>query len=258
MSDKDLKPPPHLSASSIGTFQQCPLKFKFNKIDLIPDEPGEAAVLGNFVHDILEAMYKLSPEERTKESAKVTAKYVWENLWEEQVLRMIRGEEKIRMFRWQAWWCVENLWKIEDPQSIEPVGLEFEVYGEIGGVTVKGFIDRYTINPETGMIVVSDYKTGKTPRDQYLDDKFFQLNIYANMVESMGVGQVEEIELLYLKDGIKKQRKATSIEKVKAVEVIQETKAEVDKRCDDGYFEPIKSALCNWCSYKKICPAWNK
>jgi putative RecB family exonuclease len=257
MSDSELVPPPHLSASSIGTFQQCPLKFKFNKIDQIPDEPGEAAMLGNFVHDILENLYGFPSEERTLDVAKIVAKDVWDSSWEQQVSFYIRNKEKLRMFRWQAWWCVENLWKVEDPQLIEPDGLEFEVYGSVGGVTIKGFIDRYSVSEETGQIIVSDYKTGKTPKPQYLDDKFFQLHIYANLLEGMGAGEVGELELLYLKDGVKRAREVKEEDKIKTIEIVQETKSEVDNRCSSGNFEPLKSILCNWCSYKNICPAWN-
>ena len=45
-------PPPHLSPSSMGTFEQCPLKFKYSKIDMLKDDPTEATLMGNFVHDV--------------------------------------------------------------------------------------------------------------------------------------------------------------------------------------------------------------
>jgi len=257
MSDSALTPPPHLSASSIGTFRQCPLKFKFSKIDQIPEEPGEAAMLGNFVHDALENLYGLPPEDRTLGVAKTIAKNMWDLSWKQQVSPYIHNAEQLKMFRWQAWWCIENLWKIENPQKIEPDGLEFEVYGLIGGVVIKGFIDRYSTSEKTGQIIVSDYKTGKTPKPQYLDEKFFQLYIYASLLEGMGAGGVEELELLYLKDGVKIARKAEEDDKINTIEIVQEAKSDIDSRCSSGNFEPVTSILCNWCSYKSICPAWN-
>jgi len=104
---------------------------------------------------------------------------------------------------------------------------------------------------------VSDYKTGKTPKRD-IDEKFFQLLIYANLLASTGVGDVDVIELLYLKDGVRLTKKVTDEDLKKTVEAIQETKSEIDARCKNGEFEPIKSYLCNFCSYKKICPAWSK
>ena len=67
-------PPPHLSPSSMGTFRQCPLKWKYNKIDKIPDPSGKEALMGNFVHDVLEELYGLPPEERSQAQAQSLAR----------------------------------------------------------------------------------------------------------------------------------------------------------------------------------------
>ena len=32
----------------------------------------------------------------------------------------------------------------------------------------------------------------------------------------------------------------------------------VDSSCTSGEFEARKSRLCDWCSFKSICPAWEK
>jgi putative RecB family exonuclease len=254
LSQSELTPPPHLSASSIGTFHQCPLKFRYNKIDKIPDVSGEAAVMGNFVHDVLEALYKLPAEERTIENARELAKKVWDEIWVEQATSSVKNSEEVRLFRWRSWFCIENLWSLEDPQKLEPAGLEFEISGDIEGVTVKGFIDRYSILKDGKSLVVSDYKTGKTPRPQYQGDKFFQLNLYAYMLGEMGIGEVKEIELLYLKDGVRLKKTVTKRESKDMVEHVIETKKQVDECCKTGEFEARKSILCDWCSYQNICP----
>ena len=51
----------------MSTFRQCPLKFKYNKIDKIPAPSGKEALMGNFVHDVLEELYGLPPEDRSQE-----------------------------------------------------------------------------------------------------------------------------------------------------------------------------------------------
>jgi len=229
----DISPPDYLSPSSLSTFNQCPQRFKFNKIDLIPDPSNHWAVLGNFVHDIIEELYKLPSEMR-------------------------RTEKEIKDFRWSAWFCVENLWLIEDPKFVEPKGLEFELNGQIGGVQIRGFIDRYGPSKDSLMLTVSDYKTGKTPKGSYVDEKFTQLLLYAILLSNLGIGDVDKIELLYLKDGVRLEKVVTHSDIVKTTEYVQETKAEVDACCRSGFFEAKTSYLCNFCSYKKICPAWSK
>jgi len=90
--NKNLIAPEYLSPSSIGTYRQCPLKFKYSKIDKLPDPSGPEAILGNFVHAILEELYKLPQEFRTQQQAKEIAKELWLSEWNEKVNRVVHGE----------------------------------------------------------------------------------------------------------------------------------------------------------------------
>lgn len=252
----ELKPPPHLSVSSIQTFKQCPLKFRYSKIDGIPDKPNESSMMGNFVHDVLEELYRHEPENRDEQNAKYLAKTLWDGKWASPVTELLRDPEKIRSFRWNSWWCIENLWKLENPNSVSPLGIEHEVNAEIGGVKIKGFIDRFSPTPGSLMLTVTDYKTGKTPRKQYQGDKFFQLFVYSKMLSTLGIGETDVVELLYLKDGVRLKKKVTDADTQQAVEVIQETKSQIDASCSNGDFPAVTSVLCGWCSYKTICPKW--
>lgn len=255
MQSNDLVAPEFLSPSSINTFRQCPLKFKYSKIDGLRDPSGQEAILGNFVHDILEELYNLPPDQRTMEEAKFLARKHWEAKWRAEIMGIIRSEKELNRFRWAAWWCVENLWILENPTEVTLSGTEKFVRGEIGGVKVHGFIDRYLARD--GISTVGDYKTGKTPKERDLDDKFFQLIIYSQLLSTIGVETEENfVELLYLKDGVRFKRSLNSGEINKTIEIIQSTKNEIDEKCRTGNFEPRRSILCNWCGFKGICPAW--
>lgn len=247
-------PPPHLSPSSIGTFEQCPLKFKYSKIDMLTDDPTDATLLGNFVHDVLENLYHLDAVDRTKNSAKQIASDLWTDGWSDRVTPWVKGDETLRLFRWKSWWCIENLWKIENPQELNPSGLEHELNGDIAGVRIKGFIDRFS--SEGFGYVISDYKTGKTPKANWVKDKFFQLLVYSHLLKSTGVGNAEKVELLYLKDGVSFQTEVTK-EMLKEVEdKVVSVKERIDLSCENESFQPNKSILCDWCSFRKVCPAW--
>lgn len=256
-NNKSLVPPPHLSPSSLATFEQCPLKFKFSKIDQIPDKPGIEAIMGNFVHDVLEALYGLSPELRTKDSARELARFVWNEKYLETVTHYLRRADDISKFRWQSWFCIENLWLVEDPTKVHPIGLESELNHSLGGVVLKGFIDRYTksLHSDNGL-TISDYKTGKTPRAEWVSDKFEQLRIYAAIMQEIQIFPVSSLELIYLKDGVKFTEEVTAESLASTVARVSRIKSDVDTRCETGVFEPVKSRLCDWCSYKSICPAW--
>lgn len=256
-NNAELVAPEFLSPSSVSTFNQCPLKFKYSKIDNIKDPSGKEALLGNFVHDVLEEMYKLSPPLRTQSQARVIAKEQWEDKWAVQVQAIVTDDKSLKLFRWSAWWCIENLWRLEDPSSVIPHSLESFVTGTIGGVKMRGFIDRLSCDNVTGAPKISDYKTGKTPRKIDLNDKFFQLIIYSQLLSSIGVQSEDaSAELLYLKDGVRFETQITLSNINEVIEKIQQTKTGIDERCVSGNFEARKSVLCGWCGYKSFCPAW--
>ena len=66
------------------------------------------------------------------------------------------------------------------------------------------------------------------------------------------------LELIYLKDGVKFTEKVTDDLIVGTIERIKKIKSEIDSRCISGIFEAKKSKLCDYCSYKSICPIWSK
>lgn len=250
-----LKAPDYLSPSSIGTFQQCPLKYKFSKIDGLIDPPTEATLLGNFVHDICEQFYHAEPLERNVALAKHLASVIWDN-YADEVGQILRSADKLREFRWRAWWCVENLLKMEDPVLQNFAGIETELNHDIGGVKVKGFVDRWRI--EDDMIQINDYKTGKTPQPKYQFDKFDQLLIYGIILSDIHKKELSLVELLYLKDGKKISHKPSQDDIDRVTNVVMTTRKEIDSRCESEQFETKVGILCGWCNYKKICPEWSK
>lgn len=247
-------PPPHLSPSSINTFLQCPLKFKFSKIDGIVEPPTEATLMGNFVHSVLEDLYALEPEERTLANARQLMRKQWDEVYGEPVQNVV-SPHKLNEFRWNSWFCVENLWKLENPETVHLDGIEYELNHPLQGVMMKGFIDRFNVN-ENGNIVVSDYKTGKVPKPQWADDKFFQLYIYAALIHELEIGTVEKLQLMYLKAAKVLERKVQETELNSAIETVVKVRRSIEEACETEHFDYQKSILCNWCYFKPQCPGW--
>jgi putative RecB family exonuclease len=250
-----LIPPPHLSASSISTFQQCPLRYKYSRIDNLPEPPSVDSLRGNFVHDVLENVYREDSAVRTLSTARSIAKTIWTD-YEERAHTVARSEEAIRRFKATAWYCIENLFNMEDPKELEFDGLEAEINHEVSGVRVKGFIDRW--NRSGGGIVIGDYKTGKTPAPRYVDDKFFQLLLYGVVLREQLNEDIVGLELLYIKDGDCLKKTPTESDMQNVHETVVEIKKQIDARCMTGEFEYKPSRLCDWCSFKSICPYWRK
>ena len=249
--------PAYLSPSSIGTFRDCPMKFKFSRIDRLSEPPTWAIHVGTFVHEVLEHFYQLDAHERTLESVKAMATERWKaSDWETQVNELIKPEGTIVDFKRQAFECMKNLWKVEDPQSTELVGMEHEIDADIDGVRMRGFIDRFTFDDE-GQVIISDYKTGNVPNPKFKseDDKFFQLTTYALMMQEADQETTSKLQLLYLKLGQKHEMTVTPVKLNIARGVIVETKEMIDASCASENFSCNVTKLCDWCFFKPQCPA---
>ena len=251
------KVPEYLSPSSIGTYRQCPLKFKLSRIDRIAEPPTQETLMGNFVHEVLENLYAFDANERTLPLAKSIATELWASgNWADTVQPYLKTLT-MNQFRWNSWWCIENLFAIEDPKQLQPNGIEDELNGSIGGVQMRGFIDRWVLDGDT--LVISDYKTGKTPSPKYMADKFFQLTIYSLLLGPVVKNNEYKLELLYLKDAVKRTNVPTTQDFAEATETIVTVKKEIDTSHENGNWEAIPSRLCDWCSYKRtVCTYWNQ
>ena len=148
-----LEAPPYLSASSIGTWKQCRLKYKFAKIDKLPDPSGWEAVLGNFVHDVLEDLLHMPAKDRHLEATRGLARAQWDDKWGAALAVL---DVDLADMKHRAWVCLEGYFRLEDPTKVVPAGLEHQINASIDGVPIKGFIDRW--EDRSGSIHVVDYK----------------------------------------------------------------------------------------------------
>ena len=253
------EPPVYLSPSSIGLFRDCPQKFKISYIDKIKEPASWHLLLGSFVHEVLEFLYKEDSSNRTHEVLKKIATDRWtDGGWATNVESLENKSGTLLDFKRAAFESLTNLWALEDPTSTEIDGIEVEVVATVSGVLLKGFIDRFIFS-EDGTVVISDYKTGKIPNPKFKseDDKFFQLLCYALMLDSSEQETTSRLELLYLTQKAKHDLVVTAENLETARSVIVRTRSEIESACSSEKFICNVTVLCNYCHYKKIgiCPA---
>jgi putative RecB family exonuclease len=251
--------PKYLSPSSISTFQQCPLRYRYSRIDKIHEPSTEAQVLGSMVHHVLEELHKVPAEDRTVDRARMLMLDLWDEQWGDSALELGLGDYDRHMFRYRGWRCVLNYFNLEDPETVQLDGIECRLEQDLVGVPVLGILDRYHRDPD-GKVVISDYKTGKVSKKPYDAEKRQQLMVYVDLIEStypeLTVGAAE---LLYLSGkGTRVRYDPTSDERDAMRVTLAATWEGVQTSCDTGQFEARKSRLCDWCYYKGSCPAWTK
>ena len=179
-----------------------------------------------------------------------------ESDWETKVSALEKPNGSIKDFKTQSFTCLTNLWKVEDPRETELDGMEHEVLAEVSGVQMKGFIDRFVFD-ESGRLVIGDYKTGKIPNPKFTseDDKFFQLLVYALMLQEADQEETAKVQLLYLQHAAVHEVAVTPVKLTTARDVIVQTKEGVDAACAKESFDCNVTRLCDWCFYQSICPA---
>lgn len=251
--------PERMSPSSVSTWLQCQLKYKYSRIDKMHEEQTEPQALGNMTHEALEELFNsVEPGGRTLQVARTIMLNQWHQKWQkhaEEVLGLSPYAQ--HMLRWNAWSCVENYFKLEDPNDIEPDGVEEEVFGEIEGVPILGFIDRRMPGPNG--CTIQDYKTGKVSKPPYDKDKILQLMIYTELVESTMGEKVAMAELIYLKGkGSRVSYEPTEEARLEMRKTVLKSWGELKTACETDNFTTHKTKLCDWCSFKGICPAWKR
>ena len=242
-----------LSYSSLGTYQTCPLKYKFKEIDRLKEPKSKEAVFGTLVHSTLKffhepALLPPSLEDALNHFAKNWNDAVYGNPDEERAA-FSAGVDMIRRYA-----------EHNDPKQFTIVALESPFQIEIADAhgathTVKGIIDR--IDKTADGYEIIDYKTGRKMPSQSDVDQNLQLSVYAKAFLArypQEIGNLDHltVSLYFLKHGVKLSSRRT-IEDLKGVDdIFLETIGEIEAK----HFEPRVNPLCDWCGFQKICPMW--
>lgn len=248
------KLPKGLSPSSMEMYHQCPRRFEVQKIDGGYEPSGYPALLGTFVHRILELLMQHPPEERTIETAKECAKKAWPETDADPDFQLLQlDEDAKRKFRWSGWHSVENYFTMEDPKSVEVEATEQWVEARINGVLMRGIIDRLDRN-DTGQLVISDYKNGKVPGERYRGSKWEQLAFYAAVVQdNLGITPVQG-RLIFTAHGEVLETPINDASVTKVITKVTATWSDIEADFHERGFRATPNNLCGWCPILPGCP----
>ena len=249
--------PSSLSPSKVSSFKDCALAFRFSAIDKLPEPPSPWTVKGTLVHRALELLFWEEPAgQRTPAAAMAKLDAAWDELQtdEEFVGLGLLGAEA-NDFRLAARALIDNYFLIEDPNAINAIGMELLLSVDIGGMTLRGIIDRLDLTDD-GEIIVTDYKTGKAPRANFENSRLGGVQFYAFLCQELFGKLPARIQLLHLAEPVAiistptpqmtrgLEQRASAIWKA------------VERACEKEDFRPKPSALCDYCAFKAYCPAF--
>lgn len=248
--------PIRLSPSRLNDYQQCPKLYHYRVIEKLPEPLSLDAVRGTLVHKILEELLSNPIESRTLNQARNSTPIHWNDMKGQQPeLSELISDEKEWLDRVHS--LLDSYFALENPQSFTPTHMEAHLELEPSNdLLLHGYVDRIDIAP-TGEVRIVDYKTGKSPKPGYEDKALFQLRFYALLWYRLHGEIPRLIQLLYLGD----QKALKSAPTLKELERTEERSIQIGRdiltSIDKEYWPTQKSRLCDWCSFKKICPAFN-
>ena len=244
-------PPRSFSVSSAGLFRQCPRRWYFRYVEKRPDPPGEPALLGTFVHRVLELLCSEPSGGRTIDRARELAATAWpETRDDADFIALGLDAATQRQFRWRGWTAIEKLWELEDPTEVDVEATEAKVSATVGGVPFFGIVDR--LDSASDGLVVTDYKTGKAPRPGDVPEKLDQVLLYAAAVEDQRGERPSRGRLYFLGNQVV-ETPVTDEGLDGSVSRFSDTWTEVGRACTDDQFPTKVSPLCGWCPYVADC-----
>ena len=237
-----------LSASSLQSYDNCPLAYKLRYDWRLPEDASAPMQFGNAIHLALKAYFDGVRAGRPLAEDSVIACFLDEfgkakiddevqrNLYTEQ------GREQLTAFLRSPLARPAN-------QVLETERL-FKV--EIGGAKVKGRFDRVD-GFANGDIAIIDFKTGKAKTQDDADDSL-QLSVYA-LAAAKALGRtVASLAFINLENGAAVESRRTPKQLSEAEEEVRTIAAKIAA----GEFDPRPSGNCFRCSYQTICPTQEK
>ncbi|MFP5255065.1 MAG: RecB family exonuclease [Acidimicrobiia bacterium] len=248
--------PVSLSPSKVSSFTDCALAFRFSAIDRLPEPPSLAATRGTLVHAALERLFCLDAPARTPDAALVCLAEAAAEMAEHPDLADLELDEAGHAeLMADAAELLTRYFRLEDPTSITPIGVELKLELELDGIRLRGIIDRLELDAD-GELVVTDYKTGKAPGIAHEQQRLAGVAFYSLLCERLFGRRPVRIQLLYLADPVAiiatpSERTTRGVERRLAA-----VWTAVQRACEQEDFRPNPGRLCDWCAFKAYCPAF--
>ena len=247
--------PTSLSPSRVESFTACPLAFRFVNIEKIDDPPSVHTTRGSLVHRALELAFMRPNDERTPALFEATTEQaIAEYRVHPDFTRLGLDEAETAVFEQQCRQLIANYLRMENPTTVQAIGVELMLTAQVGDLMLRGIIDRLDLRD--GELVVNDYKTGRAPAVNWEQRSLSGVHFYSLLCLEMFGRVPSVIRLLYLSSG---ETIETKPSERSARFVASRTAAVFDavaRACQTGDFRARPSARCGVCRFQRWCPSF--
>lgn len=246
-------PPPQdpglrLSYSRVGTYERCPLQFRFRYIDKLPSTPSPDLSWGSAIHAALEAWW----DQKLPDPPPVEVMYraLYER-WDDTGFDGMSRDEKLVWYR-HARTILARHHERYSRDYIPAVACEQWFELDIGDdVALCGSIDHVARTASGGLGIV-DWKTNRRARSRADVAESLQLAVYTLAARELWGQEPEWVALDFVVPGVRVSVDRSEIDVAGALTRLRQV-AELVRA---ERYEPNPSALCKWCDYRAVCPAF--
>ncbi len=236
-----------LSASSIQTYEDCPLRFKMEREWNLPRDVPASLHYGAAMHRVLHTFYDAQRQGRQigdddllenfradLATAGIADRYQYE-------LYLRQGKEQLAQFLAAA---------RSGPQpNVIQTEERFEL--PVADVKLTGRIDRIDLLEDGGVAIVN-YKTGKPKAQEDADDSL-QLSLYALAARARGL-RADRLIFHNLEDNSTVVTTRSALDLKAAEERVRKVAEDIAA----GKFPAKPNYYCSYCPYRNLCPATEK
>ncbi|HSL81710.1 MAG TPA: PD-(D/E)XK nuclease family protein [Thermoanaerobaculia bacterium] len=243
-----------LSPSRASDFKTCPQLFKFRAVDRLPEPATVYQARGTTAHLALQRLFDRPAPERTPEALYDLFREAWSELRTGEYDGLFASVEEERAWGVESLELLANYFSVEDPSTIEPLDRELDLLEDLDGITIRGILDR--MEEVEGRLVITDYKTGRAPPEQYALPAFFALKIYALLIRNRTGRAPDAVRLVYLNGPTVYELPVHEGQLDAMDRQLRALWAAIEKALEEDRFPPRPGKLCDWCSFQDICPAF--
>lgn len=252
--------PVSISPSRIGAFTDCPRLFQYQAVDRLPSPASKWTLKGTLVHSALEALFAVPAASRTLEVALAGLEGAAAS--EEGARGFLEigltTSADIEAYVADARVLVANYFALEDPTTIDAVGVELRLEADLSGdgdadaVHLRGILDRLDREPD-GSLVVVDYKTGRAPAPGRERAKLAAVETYALLCERVLGERPVAVRLLHLREPVVIERAIGASEVSRQERRTVQVWGAIERAHAAGEFRPSPGPLCRYCSFSDRC-----
>ena len=247
------------SHSSLSAYETCPKKYELRYVQCVPvDTEGIESFVGKRVHEVMERLYQFAARGLVPSLERVLQRFRinWQSGYDPVRVRIIREGDEMDDYVRLGERCLENAYRRLYPFDEQTLGLEHPVEFALdadGRYAMRGVIDR-VVRGRDGALEIHDYKTGRWLPKQADLDRDRQLTLY-EIGARRAFGETGEVRLVwhFLRQGLVRSSRRTA-EQLESVG--EAARCTIDRIRAETVWEPRPCALCPWCEYRGLCPAF--